>query len=346
MSFKTGVDDSCVIGSSEEVTICGASLSSTMIEDGDEVSSSSRVFVVELFDTLKFEQFIPGPELLHSEALTVKCKSWFRWISFDYRVTLGFGSIAGGLDHVNPVIRLPLKHGIRRVLGKDDHSNPSVGTNPVTASITQYTKKAQVLFQRGGFGVAGIIGQTKDIYSDNIMDGINIDDLTIEQYLRLTQENQTPSMVKKINYDSDDMELVDEVGYITDGELVLSEHEEIDLAHTANTQSFEEELSSEEDLDEWLNVEMEKHTSKQKEKNKEDALIAIINSIREECRAVHKNKQIRVAEADLKKTSVTMEDTVNNDSFTSNFPSLEELNPEASFFPSQLIILTLMIWLI
>ncbi|GJS12713.1 hypothetical protein Tco_0407185 [Tanacetum coccineum] len=55
---------------------------------------------------------------------------------FEYRVTLGFGSIAGGLDHVNPVIRLPLEHGISRVLGKDDYSNPSIGTNPVTASIT------------------------------------------------------------------------------------------------------------------------------------------------------------------------------------------------------------------
>ncbi|GKA76941.1 MAK10-like protein [Tanacetum coccineum] len=36
---------------------------------------------------------------------------------FDYRVTLGFGSIAGVIDHVNPVIRLPLEHGISRVLG-------------------------------------------------------------------------------------------------------------------------------------------------------------------------------------------------------------------------------------
>ncbi|GJX30095.1 kinase-like domain-containing protein [Tanacetum coccineum] len=35
---------------------------------------------------------------------------------FDYRVTLGFGSIAGGLDHVNPIIRLPLKHKISRLL--------------------------------------------------------------------------------------------------------------------------------------------------------------------------------------------------------------------------------------
>nr|GEW82592.1 hypothetical protein [Tanacetum cinerariifolium] len=33
---------------------------------------------------------------------------------FDYRVTLGFDKIAGGLDHVNPVIRLPLEHGINR----------------------------------------------------------------------------------------------------------------------------------------------------------------------------------------------------------------------------------------
>nr|GEX64137.1 hypothetical protein [Tanacetum cinerariifolium] len=44
---------------------------------------------------------------------------------------------------------------------------------------------------------------------DNIMDGINIDDLTIEQYLRLTQENQTPSMVKKV----DDMTIVKCIEY-------------------------------------------------------------------------------------------------------------------------------------
>ncbi|GJW71720.1 reverse transcriptase domain-containing protein [Tanacetum coccineum] len=89
------------------------------------------------------------------------------------------------------------------------------------------------------------------------------------------------------------MELDDEVGYITDRESALSEHEAIDPAHTVNTQSFEEELSSEEDLDEWLNAEMEKRMSKQKKENEEDALIAIIKSIREECRDVHKNKQTR-----------------------------------------------------
>nr|GEW55074.1 transposase, mutator type [Tanacetum cinerariifolium] len=40
--------------------------------------------------------------------------SWFCWITFDYRAPLGFGSIAGGLDHVNLVIRLPIEHGISR----------------------------------------------------------------------------------------------------------------------------------------------------------------------------------------------------------------------------------------
>nr|GEY48894.1 hypothetical protein [Tanacetum cinerariifolium] len=37
-------------------------------------------------------------------------------ISFEYHVPLGFSSIAGGLDHLNPVIRLPIKCGISRVL--------------------------------------------------------------------------------------------------------------------------------------------------------------------------------------------------------------------------------------
>ncbi|GJZ67923.1 hypothetical protein Tco_0631163, partial [Tanacetum coccineum] len=194
----------------------------------------------------------------------------------------------------------------------------------------------------------------------NIIDGINIDDLTIEQYLRLTQENQTPSMVKKVddmtiaeyieykkrmkrqysrnsgsyfptysghctssnnttiefprntyfnpiqpntefNYDFEDMELDEEAGYTTDEKSVVSEHEAIDLAHTVNTQSFEEELSSGEDLDEWLKAKMEKHMSKQNEKNEEDALIAIIKSIREDYRDVYKNKQISASEGtDLK----------------------------------------------
>nr|GEV13371.1 retrovirus-related Pol polyprotein from transposon TNT 1-94 [Tanacetum cinerariifolium] len=80
---------------------------------------------------------------------------------------------------------------------------------------------------------------------DNIMVGINIDDLTVEQYLRLTQENQTRSMVKKVDdmtiaeyvkydayfnpiqpntefsYDLEDMELDEQAGYTIDEESVM-----------------------------------------------------------------------------------------------------------------------------
>ncbi|GJV24420.1 hypothetical protein Tco_1377115 [Tanacetum coccineum] len=110
----------------------------------------------------------------------------------------------------------------------------------------------------------------------------------------------------------------------------MSKHEAIDPAYAINTQSLEEELSSKEDLDEWLKVEMEKHMIKQNEKNEEDVLIAIIKSIREECRVVYKNKQISSSEANLKRSSKDMEDTINNDNFTCNLPhqpSLEKLNP-------------------
>ncbi|GJY23574.1 retrovirus-related pol polyprotein from transposon TNT 1-94 [Tanacetum coccineum] len=55
---------------------------------------------------------------------------------FDYRVTFCFGSIAGGLDHVNPIIRLPLERGISGVLGKDDHSNPNIETLTLEQYLT------------------------------------------------------------------------------------------------------------------------------------------------------------------------------------------------------------------
>ncbi|GJV55461.1 reverse transcriptase domain-containing protein [Tanacetum coccineum] len=226
------------------------------------------------------------------------------------------------------------------------------------------------------------------------MEGIDINDLTIEQYFRLTSENQTPSMGKKIDamtinkymkyeesmkrqysrnsgsyfptyfghyapsnnttlkiphntylnpiqpntefdYDSEDMELDEEAGYTTDEESVTSEHKTLDPAHVDNVRSLEE-LSSEEDLDEWLKEEMEKHMSKQDEKNKEDALIAIIKFIREEYRAYHKNKQNNAPEADLKSSSEISEDTIKNDSSRSNLscqPPLEELHPGSFLLP-------------
>ncbi|GJU88060.1 hypothetical protein Tco_1300483 [Tanacetum coccineum] len=72
----------------------------------------------------------------HGEKWCHEKKSWFRWISFYYRVTLGFGSIAGGLDHVNHVIRLPLECGISRVLGLGDHPNPNMGDDVDISALT------------------------------------------------------------------------------------------------------------------------------------------------------------------------------------------------------------------
>nr|GEV07867.1 hypothetical protein [Tanacetum cinerariifolium] len=66
----------------------------------------------------------------------------------------------------------------------------------------------------------------------------------------------------KFNYDSEDIELDEEARYTTNEELVMSEHEAIDPPHTVNTLSFGKELSSEEDLDKWLKVEIEKHMSR------------------------------------------------------------------------------------
>nr|GEY28090.1 hypothetical protein [Tanacetum cinerariifolium] len=53
---------------------------------------------------------------------------WFSWISFDYRVPLAFGSIAGGLDHVNHAIRLSIEHGISRA--------PTVVKSEIRGNVT------------------------------------------------------------------------------------------------------------------------------------------------------------------------------------------------------------------
>nr|GEV19676.1 hypothetical protein [Tanacetum cinerariifolium] len=140
---------------------------------------------------------------------------------FDYRVTLGFGSITGGLDPVSRVIRLPIERGINS------------GTR-----------------------------------IDKIMVGINIDDLTIKQYLRLTSENQTPSIVKKVddmtineymeyeermkgnisnikfNYDLEDMELDEEVRDMPANlrEMIILGRPFLETVH-AQIDVFQEEIS-------------------------------------------------------------------------------------------------------
>ncbi|GJW94633.1 hypothetical protein Tco_0174305 [Tanacetum coccineum] len=131
------------------------------------------------------------------------------------------------------------------------------------------------------------------------MDEVDIEDLTIEQYLRLTQESQTPKKIEDMTIadtpshdpirefshyfdpnqpsaesdcDSEDME--EGVEYMTDDEVVMSEQEESNHGYTQNIKHFEEK----DDIDEWLNAEITKHMSMQGVENMKDALISIINN--------------------------------------------------------------------
>ncbi|GJY88039.1 hypothetical protein Tco_0502667, partial [Tanacetum coccineum] len=116
----------------------------------------------------------------------------------------------------------------------------------------------------------------------DIMDEVDIEDLTIEQYRRLTQESQTPKKIedmtiaeyleyeKKSDCDSEDME--EEVEYIIDDDVVMSEQEESNHGYTHNIQHFKEK----DDVGEWLNAEITKYMSMQGVENIKDALISII----------------------------------------------------------------------
>ncbi|GJX00165.1 hypothetical protein Tco_0184078 [Tanacetum coccineum] len=153
----------------------------------------------------------------------------------------------------------------------------------------------------------------------NIMDGVDIDNLTIEQYLRLTQESQTPkkiedmTIVEYLEYekkefahyfgpnqpgaesdcDSEDME--EEVEYMTEDEVVMSEQEESNHGYTQNIQHFEEK----DDVDEWLNAEITKHMSMQGVENMKDALISIIKSIRQEMKDGIMKRQFEASTASV-----------------------------------------------
>ncbi|GJU73702.1 hypothetical protein Tco_1265107 [Tanacetum coccineum] len=179
------------------------------------------------------------------------------------------------------------------------------------------------------------------------MNGVDIEDLTIEQYLRLTQESQTPKKIedmtivgyleykKKVNEshvsntksylptyfgkstpthdlirefahhfgpyqpgaesdcDSEDMD--EEVEYMTDDEVVITEQEENNHRYTQNIQHLEEK----DDVDKWLNAEITKHMSIQGVKNMKDALISIIKSIRHEMKDDIMKRQFEASTASV-----------------------------------------------
>ncbi|GJS82523.1 RNA-directed DNA polymerase, eukaryota, reverse transcriptase zinc-binding domain protein [Tanacetum coccineum] len=60
-----------------------------------------------------------------------------------------------------------------------------------------------------------------------------------------------------------------------------------------NSHHEDEEVSSNEDVDEWLNAEMSKRMTRQDKKEDEDALIDILKIVVEECKSIYKKAQIK-----------------------------------------------------
>ncbi|GJY70539.1 hypothetical protein Tco_0474242 [Tanacetum coccineum] len=91
-------------------------------------------------------------------------------IFLDYRVTLGFGS-TGGLDLACPIIRLSSQYGIQWVLGRITNSLPGVGTNRSPHLSLNILK------------------------SIDMEDDVDINALTIEQYMDLIPGDIKPAIV-------------------------------------------------------------------------------------------------------------------------------------------------------
>ncbi|GKE50549.1 phospholipase-like protein, partial [Tanacetum coccineum] len=95
------------------------------------------------------------------------------------------------------------------------------------------------------------------------------------------------------DYDSEDME--EEVEYMIDDGVVMSEQEESNHGNTQNIQHFKEN----DDVDKWLNAEITKHMSIQGVENIEDALISIIKSIKKEMKDDVMKKQSEASTANI-----------------------------------------------
>nr|GEX85513.1 hypothetical protein [Tanacetum cinerariifolium] len=165
------------------------------------------------------------------------------------------------------------------------------------------------------------------------MGEVDIETLTIEQYLMLTQGNQASGMVKSkemMEKDIKDMTIAEymeyeaetksnprgmldsifpqnmkigisilfimiregyetleeDTDYISDDEPEIGEQKPF----TPKPQCEDGEVSSDEDLDDWLKTEMEKYMCGQDKENEKDALVAILKSLVGECKEFYASK--------------------------------------------------------
>ncbi|GJW64596.1 phospholipase-like protein [Tanacetum coccineum] len=129
--------------------------------------------------------------------------------------------------------------------------------------------------------------------------------------------------------DSEDME--EEVEYMTDDEVVMSEQEESNHGYTQNIQHFEEK----DDVDKWLNAEITKHMSMQGVKNTEDAKISIIKSIKKEMKDDIMKKQIEASTASIgnETSSIASNEVDTDDDNTASCLLPKELSPGSFLLP-------------
>ncbi|GJS29776.1 phospholipase-like protein [Tanacetum coccineum] len=189
----------------------------------------------------------------------------------------------------------------------------------------------------------------------NMMNEVDIENLTIEKYLMLTQGNQVQGMVKNesggmMKKDIENMTIAEYMksrvlGYehhsdnsninaylppllhcfkpiqpptkniyepLEEKTDVISEDK---LETVEQEMSTDEELSPDEDLDVWLNAEIEKCMCGQDKENEEDTLIDILKTLVGECKSVYTNKNTGV-EASSCGTDKLPPNEINPGSFT------------------------------
>ncbi|GKF30066.1 hypothetical protein Tco_0096408, partial [Tanacetum coccineum] len=92
-------------------------------------------------------------------------------------------------------------------------------------------------------------------------------------------------------------------------------------------------VSSEEDVDEWLNEELSKRMTRQDKEEEEDALIDILKTVVEECKSIYKKAQIRTPSSmtsEIQEVSFVAEEEEGGSSET--LPSIE-INPGSFTLP-------------
>ncbi|GJW60824.1 phospholipase-like protein, partial [Tanacetum coccineum] len=130
----------------------------------------------------------------------------------------------------------------------------------------------------------------------NMMNEVDIENLTIEQYVMLTQESQTQGMVRTefgrmITKDIKDMTITEYMEYEAEIKKNPRGYAKSYTRNLGSTNLREKEVSSNEDVDEWLNAEMSKRVIGQ-DKEEEHALINILKTVVEECKSIYKKAQI------------------------------------------------------